>query len=366
MRGMGRIFQRKGSAHWWIAYSYRGREYRESARSEKAADARRLLKKRLKEILGDRFVPPSQERVLLSELLDGLLLNYRNNGRKSLRVLEYRLKPLLDAFGLDRAVDVTEPRIERYKATRLAEGKAPATVNRELSALRRAFRLAVKQKRLTSAPAVECLTEHNVRTGFFERGEFEAVVTHLSEHLRDFARFGYLSGWRKGEIASLTWADVDREGRVIRLRPEASKTDEGRTLTLEGELWEIVERRWSARQVPTPEGARLIPWVFHRAGRPIRDIRGAWASACQAAGLEGKLFHDLRRTAVRNMVRAGVPQSVAMKISGHKTRSIFDRYDITDEADIREAVRRTQAHLSTQPTEQTVVRLHEARERAVR
>lgn len=364
MRGMGRVFRRGRT--YWIAYSHRGREYRESARSEKEAAAKRLLKKRLKDILGDRFVPPSQERVLFSELLDGLLLDYRNNGRKSLKVLEYRLKPLQDAFGLDRAVDVTEPRIERYKAARLAEGKAPATVNRELSVLRRAFRLAVKQKRLATAPAVECLTEHNVRTGFFERGDFEAVVAHLPEYLRDFARFAYLSAWRKGEIASLAWADVDRDGRVIRLRPEASKTGEGRTLALEGALWEIIERRWAARQVPTPEGARLTPWVFHRAGHPIRDIRGAWASACKVAGLEGKLFHDLRRTAVRNMVRAGVPQSVAMKISGHRTAAIFRRYDITTEADIREAVRKTQVHLRTQPAERTVVPLQEAREGVAR
>ncbi|MBI4562432.1 MAG: site-specific integrase [Candidatus Rokubacteria bacterium] len=184
--------------------------------------------------------------------------------------------------------------------------------------------------------------------------------------LRDFARFGYLSGWRKGEIASLTWADVDRDGRVIRLRPGSSKTGEGRTLALEGELWEIIERRWAARQVPTPEGARLVPWVFHRAGHPIQDIRGAWASACKAAGLEGKLFHDLRRTAVRNMIRAGVSQSVAMKISGHRTAAIFRRYDITTEADIREAVRKTQAHLQAQPPVRTVVPLREAVEGSAR
>lgn len=118
-------------------------------------------------------------------------------------------------------------------------------------------------------------------------------MAHLPEPLRDFARFGYLSGWRKGEIASLTRADVDRDGRVIRLRPEASKTGEERSLAPEGALWGIIEPRWAARQVPTPEGVRLSPWLCHRAGRPIRDLRGAWAAARKAAGLEGKLFHDL-------------------------------------------------------------------------
>ncbi len=255
-------------------------------------------------------------------------------------------------------MDVTEARIERYKAGRLAQGRTPATVNRELAAIKRAFRLGVKQKLIGAAPTIEILAEHNARQGFFERAEFEAVVENLPDHLQDFARFAYLSGWRKGEIVSLLWADVDREGRVIRLRPEASKSGEGRALALEGDLLEMIQRRWEAREYRTASGQpALSPCVFHRNGEPIGDFRKAWAVACGAAGLKGKLFHDLRRTAVRNMVRAGVPQSVAMKISGHRTAAIFRRYDITTESDIREALRKTQAHIKAQPISPSVVPL---------
>jgi integrase len=356
---MGRLFKR--GEMFWIAYNHRGREYRESAGSTKEADAGRLLKKRLGEIQGNRFVGPSQERVTFSELLDGLILDYQNNRRKSLSTLEAHLKAVRAAFGLDRAVDVTEARLERYKADRLADGKAPATVNRELAAIKRAFHLAVKQKRITAAPTVGMLAEHNARQGFLERGEFEAVVQRLPESLQDFARFGYLCGWRKREIASLTWADVEREGRVIRLRPEASKNGEPRMVALEGDLWDLIEQRWTARGFTKPDGGTaLSPLVFHRDGEPPGDFRKAWATACEKAGVAGRLFHDLRRSAVRNMIRAGVSQPVAMKISGHRTAAIFRRYDITTEADIREAMRKTQAHVKAMPVVPVVIPLSSA------
>ena len=211
-------------------------------------------------------------------------------------------------------------------------------------------------------PTVALLTERNARQGFFERGEFETVCAQLPTYLRDFARFAYLSGWRKSEVISLTWADVDREARIVRLRPDASKNGEGRTLALEGELWDLMERRRVAREYQTPAGSALSPRVFHLRGASVGDFRKAWATACDKAKVPGRLFHDLRRTAVRNMVRAGVPQTVAMKISGHRTAAVFRRYDITTEGDIRDAMRRTQAHIARQAPTLAVVPLEEASE----
>jgi len=105
--------------------------------------------------------------------------------------------------------------------------------------------------------------------------------------LQDFARFAYLSGWRKGEIASLTWADVDREARIVRLRPEASKNGDGRSLALEGELCELMERRRVAREYQTPTGTALSPLVFHLRGEAVGDFRKAWATACDKAKVPG-------------------------------------------------------------------------------
>jgi integrase len=171
----------------------------------------------------------------------------------------------------------------------------------------------------------------------------------------------------------LRWSDIDRDGGVICLRPEHSKNGRGRTVAIEGDLLAIIERCWQARKFKSSDGQdHVAEPVFHRAGRPIGDFRKAWAQACIEAGLyrvvgvhaDGsertvptRLFHDLRRSGVRNMVRAGVRERVAMDVSGHRTRSIFDRYNITSEEDLREAMKRTTAYINAQPTQRTVARL---------
>lgn len=223
-------------------------------------------------------------------------------------------------------------------------GKAPATVNRSTQLLGQAYALAIERRHVSSAPRIRHLSERgNARRGFFADWEFRAVLDNLPEYLKDFAHFGYLTGWRRGEIASLRWEDVD--GDLIRLRGENSKNGESRSVTTEGELAELMERRKKARQVKTKTTVSIADLVFHHDGDPIVDFRKAWATACKMAGVQGKLFHDFRRTAVRNMVRAGVPERVAMSISGHRTRSIFDRYNIVSERDLRDAMQRTQNYL---------------------
>lgn len=198
-------------------------------------------------------------------------------------------------------------------------------------------------------PKVKTLEEQNARQGFFERPDLEAVVTTLRAYLQDFIRFGYLTGWRKGEIISLKWTNVDREVGAIRLRAEAAKTGRGRTVMLEGDLAELIDRRWEARLFEKDGHVQVAALVFHREGEPVGDFRKAWATACQAAGVPGKLFHDLRRTAARNMVRAGVPERVAMAVTGHLTRSMFDRYNIGSEDDLRMAAQKTTMYVDTLP-----------------
>ena len=256
--------------------------------------------------------------------------------------------PLRAYFTLTRTVNVTTSDIEKYVADRLKLNKARATINREIGALKQAFNLARKQARLTRLPYIPLLREDNARQGFFEHGDFEAVVAHLPDPINDIARFAYLTGWRRGEIVGLRWDAVDRAAREVRLR--TSKNGEGRVLPLQDDLWNLMERRWTARKVEKKDGTtKMSEFVFHRAGEPVVDFRKQWNEAFKAANRPRRIFHDLRRTAVRNMIRADVPQSVAMSISGHKTVSMFMRYNITNGADKLDALKKTAAHLAAQP-----------------
>jgi integrase len=151
-------------------------------------------------------------------------------------------------------------------------------------------------------------------------------------------------------IVGLKWDAVDRQAREVRLR--TSKNGQGRVLPLDGELWNLMERRWNARTVQKKDGTtKMSEFVFHRSGEPVVSFRKTWKEASKSAGVQGKLFHDLRRTAVRNMIRGGVSQAVAMSISGHKTVSMFYRYNITSAADKIDALRKLADHLAAQPRE---------------
>lgn len=336
--GDGRIYVRSGSSNQWIEYWVNGVQYRESSGSPDERVAAVLLKRRIAEKRASQygladFVGP--QRVTVKELLDGLLDDYRIRGRKSMAETYYHLQPIRRLLEGCLAVDVTAAKLRWYVARRLDEGKSNATINRELAALRRAFNLAHQGGQVKTVPAFPMLPENNVRRGFSEVSEFELVVRCLPDYLQDLVRFAFLIGWRRGEVTSLQWDMEDLQGRLITL--PTSKNNKGRVLALEGELWEIIERRHAERE--------LVPWVFHRYGERIRAFRKAWASACQAAGVPGRHFHDFRRSTVRNLTRAGVPEKIAMDMTGHETRSVYDRYNITSEEDLRSAARKLQGYL---------------------
>jgi len=182
------------------------------------------------------------------------------------------------------------------------------------------------------------LTEDNARQGFVEHADFLRIKDALPPDLRDPLSFLYLVGWRVNEMRTLRWRDVDLTSEAIRLRREHSKNAKVRTLPLAGELIGIMDRAAKARRLD-------CPFVFHRGARPVGDFRVSWAKACEAAGKSGLLVQDLRHTAVRNLVRAGVPERVVMEITGHRTREVFDRYNIVNDTDMRNAIERVEGYL---------------------
>lgn len=392
-RGQGRVFQR--GAYLWVAYYSHGKEEREAARHVRTGDkleaseknrheAERFLKRRLGEIAAEQhggraFVGPQQERVTVNELLDGLERDYKLRDKWNVKTASV-LKPLRNRFGTWRAVDLTSDAIGKHIEELRGEGYSNASVNRRTQLIGQAFKTAIRNKQLSQQPFIPRLSEvGNERQGFFETADFEAVCGKLPEYLRDFSRFGFVTGWRKGSIESLRWSDVGED--VIYLRAENSKTRKAETMPLEGELQEIIDRRRTAAVIREKDKEpRFAEYVFHCKGEPVGDFRKAWASACVAAGLgkmvcpkcsgesaqricercevetrySGKIFHDFRRTASRNMIAAGVPQAVAMKITGHRTDSMFRRYAIVDEQQKREALAKTQQYLAASPARKVV------------
>lgn len=405
MRGDGRIFPRKDTAILWCAYMVRGKEVRESTGEVDERKAGKYLKRRIREVENDKdgirqFVGPQAQRIMVSCgvisaqqraqdcdcLTCALQRDLRLRGRLDAPVSSL-LKRLHTDFAQRHATSLTAQKVDAYIERRLAEGAANASVNRITQVLGQSYNLAIRQKRLTSAPFIRRLSEAgNVRQGFSTSADFEAILSNMPDNLRDFTTCGYRTGMRSNQIRMLLWEDQDDNCDVIRSRATNVKNRESHSIELDEDLKALIERRRAARKVTRPDGTVFLsPYIFHRNGKPIGDFRKAWQTACVMAGLgrflcrdcevtldaerkcpdcgrkwnqkvqpryEGRLFHDFRRTAVRDMVRAGVPETVAMSISGHKTRSMFDRYNITDGRDQREALEAVKAYREQQATAQ--------------
>ncbi len=312
---------------------------RESSESDKESVARSLLRQREGDIERGLPITPRTNRVTFDELAADVITDYTTNGKKSLETVtvhfEQHLKPYFTGW---RAVRITPVEIRKYIAHRQEEGAANATINRELSALKRAFSLGIDAGKLTVKPKISMLREDNVRVGFFEREQFETVRAKLTEPLRPVITFAYITGWRiHSEVLPLQWRHVDLDAGTVRLDPGTTKNGEGRVFRMTSELRALLEAQRELTDRLQREQGRIIPWVFHRSGEPIRTFKRNWKTACKRAGCPGQIPHDFRRTAVRNMVRAGIVEAVVMKMTGHKTRSVFERYNIVSDGDLADA-----------------------------
>ncbi len=381
-RRTGYVYEKDGTRFYWMAIGFRGRiEHRSTGETDRKKAEGKLRAWRAELDAADAgytTVPgPEANRVTVNERLDWLEGDYELRKVRSLPQVRSHLVPVRGWFGPLKAVDVTDADVDGYIRARTANRVAPtpgrerrkghhtarkaqlspATVNRGLQLLGQALRPFLTKHR-KPMPEIRRLPEDNAREGFAERAEFEAIVRALPEDLQDFARWQYATAWRPGESKSLRWADVEREARVIRLSWRSAKTKKARRMALEGDLWAMIERRWAARIVAAADGTQAIsPLVFHRDGLPVGDFSKAWKTACRAAGVPERHLYDFRRSGLRNMVRAGVDPTVAMKISGHRTRATFDRYNIVSDEDIRDAVLKTQAYVEQLPTDRNVLSL---------
>jgi len=360
---MGYVYKRGDI--YWLKYYRHGKPYRESSKSDKITKARRLLKEREGDIAKGKLPGIYFDKVAFNQLAEDFLTDYRINGRDTLSKAERSVKYLKEFFGGMKATEVTTDKVKTYIEKRMGDEMSNASINRELAALKRMFHLGAQctPPRVNLIPYIPMLKESNVRKGFFENGEYLALRDALPEDLKPIITFAYHSGWRKAEILGLTWDKVDLKEGAVRLDPGETKNEEGRTLYMNDELLDEMRKLQAKRYLG-------CPYVFHRDGKPIGGFRKAWISACIKIGLcevfkdsEGravmvknkkgnekivkvptKIFHDFRRTAIRDLVRSGVSERVAMSISGHKTRNVFDRYNIVSDQDLKEAAKKKQAY----------------------
>ncbi|HNR12880.1 MAG TPA: site-specific integrase [Thermodesulfobacteriota bacterium] len=368
---MGSIYTRPKSAVLWISYYKNGKKIRESTHTTKRKEAEKLLKQREGEIASGKRPSLEFEKIKFSNLLDLIRTDYRRNEKDSAR-LEVSLTHLIGFFGDYTVPQITTVVIDKYIDQRLEEGAAKASVNRELAALKRMLNLGhwTTPPLVREVPAITLMPEKNIRKGFFTVAEYKRVLEKIPDRLRGVVTMGFLTGWRKDEIVCLTWDRVDLENGIVWLETGMTKNDEARSVAMDRELRQMFLHQKEICKKQRNKTGKLLPWVFlNRGGKDrVKQFDTAWKAACEAAGVPGRLFHDLRRSAVRNLVRSGVSETVAMKISGHKTRSVFDRYNIVDDTDLKEAAERQRQWLDQQTTDEgrSVIPIAEDRNSALR
>ncbi len=337
-RGLGRVYQPKNdrgqqSPYYSIVYSHHGKRVYEATKSESKTYAESLLTKRL----GDRDAGKTianARRVTLAQLRELVTRQYSLDGNKSVARVKQAFSHLVEFFGEKaKAADITPAQLDTYAEQRLAAGRSRATANYELAQLRRSFCLAIQKQLLAVMPSFDLPKPRNTRTGFFDRGELAALLLNLPRDVGDLVQFLAATGWRRDEGRLLQRANVDRANGTIRLEESRSKSGKPRVFPfgLAPALAELIDQRWEQR-----DGL----YVFHRNGRPLGkdSIRSAWSRGVKRAGLNGRLLHDLRRTFARDYRKKGVSEGEIMKLAGWETRSMFDRYNIIDEADLAAAV----------------------------
>jgi integrase len=329
-RGSGTIYRRGKT--WWMQYFVRGRLVQETTGFTQKADAENLLKQRIGEVAAGRRVGP--ERATIADLCKLVMEDNRMRNLRDARHVEWRYSAnVAPVLGCLLASRFGQAQVRQYIASRRNAGASNATINRELAIVRRGFKLGVREDPplVQRQAVIPVLEEDNVRQGFLEQDQYEKLLEELPANLRALFVCGYHVGARKNELRRIQWPQVDFDCKAIRLPASQTKTKKPRTLPIYGDMLRWLEDQRAACPAD-------CVWVFWgRGNHPVDNHLNGWSEACERAGLPGLLFHDLRRSAVRNMKRAGIQDKVAMEITGHRTRSVFDRYNIIDEADVRGA-----------------------------
>jgi integrase len=352
-RGTGGLFKIKGSKNYYAQIYRDGRPCRISTGTDVKQEAQGFLRNLLTDADNGKAFIGDVQKITYGQLRASLLQNYVERGNKSLLVhadgTEFinGLEVLDEFYGYKsedepgvQVTKITTDSAREFATKRLAEGVTNSTVNNSLKLIRRMLRIAHEDGKIQVVPKIRMYKANGARKGFLPREQFDELLSHLPVHLRPLIAFLYWCGVRLGEALQIEWSQVDMNGALIRIEDEQAKSGEARTVPLPDVLVKMLE------QVEVKTGR-----VFNGT-----NLRKSWCKACDACGLgtlepiddhnnrryTGLIVHDLRRSAIKNLMKAGVNEKVAMAISGHKTRAVFDRYHIVDETDVLEAMRKVQ------------------------
>jgi len=355
MRGQGRLFKRGDI--FWMAYYLNGREYRESTKCTDEKKAEKVLSDRLDERGAARkgartFVTPKAKRITVRQLCEALRRKYELNEKATPQNLSHLNRAEKD-FGHYRALELTADEIDDYIDRRKQDGDAKATVNRVTGMLLQAYRHGVVQKHFSefNIPSITHLDEKgNERKGFLKPEQFEKLLKHIpNDGLRDFVEWGYKTGQRKNETAAMTWAMFDSKDGVLRIPGDQCKNRIDRTSPLTAALRAIIERRQAKREIKTKDGSvRMTEFIFHRGdGRRIGDFKKSWKTACTKAEVTATLYHDLRRSFVKNGRDAGIPAALLMRAGGWESEAMLKRYSIDLNEEVRAAMEQADKYVAT-------------------
>jgi integrase len=339
---------------WWIEWYQAGQRKRERIGPHKEA-----AEQRLREVLSaraeGRYIKKNPDEKTRFKVLAGWYLGLEEvKAKKSYRRDKLSISMLVPTFGNRYVKDITPAMIEGYRLkrlqeiTRLRKTTTPATVNREIACLKTIFSKAVKNEKAERNPAqgLKMLKENNERDRVLTQEEYERLLANCAPHVGQVVKVAYLSAMRQGEIINLTWGQVDLKEGFIRLRPEDTKTNEGRLIPLGQELIQMFKTM--------PRGLPGVK-VFTRNGRPVNSIREGFDAACKRAGIEDFHFHDLRHCAITNWRRQGHDFIRIMAVSGHKTMNTFRRYNSVSKEELRSLVATMDTNMDTYPESATKI-----------
>lgn len=351
-RGTGGLIKMRGCKLWYAQYYDQGQRRRVSTKTASKQEAQGVLRNLMSDMdRGGQFVG-DLKKLRYADLRRGLLQSYTELGNKSLITTADGTEnicglPALDKFfeyGKDKpgwpVLRITTDAAREFTKKRRRQGAANDTINGSLALLRRMLRLANEERKLHVVPKIPLLRAGAARTGFLDRGKFEELLGHIPKNLKPLYTLLYYCGVRLGEALKIEWSQVDLAGKMIRLEANQTKNSE-------------------ARQIPLPDVLTTMIEKLPKHGKVFdsKNYRKCWHKACVAVGLgslekvegkaaeryDGLIIHDLRRSAIKNMIDVGVNEQVAMEISGHKTREVFRRYNIVTSADTQAAMQKVQS-----------------------